>query len=61
MENHNIHLAPSFTLNSLVPVPVTVDCSLGSAGTFACGVATHPLPNILSAGELFLPVWPEDP
>ncbi|XP_030191504.1 olfactory receptor 7A10-like [Lynx canadensis] len=33
----------------------------GSAGTFACGMATQPIPNVLSVGEPPLPVWPKDP
>ena len=33
----------------------------GVHGTFACGEATQPVPNVLPTGEPSLPVWPEDP
>ena len=32
MENHNIHLAPGFTLNNLVPAPVSVAAFWGLLG-----------------------------
>ena len=61
MENDNTHLAPGFPLNVLVPTPADVVFLWGPAGTFACGVAAQPLPNVLPAEEPPLPLWPVDP
>ena len=55
MENHNTHLTPGFTPNKLVPAPANVAILWG----LLAQVASQPLPNVLPAVELLLPVWPE--
>ncbi|XP_077606459.1 uncharacterized protein LOC144220156 [Crocuta crocuta] len=60
MENHNTHLAPSFPLNVLVPIPANVVVLQGPLGPVACWGAAQPLPNVLPAGELPLLMWPVD-
>ena len=43
VENHNMHLAPGFTLKELVPAPANVECrcSLRSAETSGIGSGGH--------------------
>ena len=61
MENHDTHLPPGFTLNDLVPEPVNVVVLWGLLGPLgSAGVATRALPHVVPAGELPLPVWPEN-
>ena len=59
MENHNTHLAPGFIPSDLVPAPVNAVILLGLLGP-CLGGAAQPLPGVLPAGELPLPVWPEE-
>ena len=55
MENHNTQLAPGvITPWCLCSNTSKHGCSLGSPGTFVCGVAKWTLPNALLAGELLL-------
>ena len=62
MENHNTHLVPGFTLHDLVPAPENVVALCGLLAPLeSVVVATWTLPNVLPAGELPLPLWPEDP
>ena len=56
MENHNTQLAPSFTLNDLVPAPANAAVLWGLLGP-GC---LKPLPNVLPAVEPLFPVWPKN-
>ena len=56
MENHNPHLAPGFTPNNLVAAPKIWPFS----GVCWAPVASQPLPNVLPAVELLLPMWTEN-
>ncbi|XP_053080212.1 probable ribonuclease 11 isoform X1 [Acinonyx jubatus] len=61
VENHNMHLAPGFTLKELVPAPANVVVLCGQLRPLeSAAVATRTLPNVLLAGEPLLPVWPEN-
>ena len=62
MIKHNTHLVPGITAPWHFCYNTSKHgCSLGSAGTFAYGEAIWPLPNVLLAEKLPLPVWPMDP
>ena len=60
MENHSTHLSPGSPLRTLFHYQrmwlfSQVHCGL------AFGAPTQPLPGVLPAGELPLPMWPEEP